>query len=95
MLTANEEQVRTAGPGLQMVFLIDRGGVIRWRWIEAAEQARDRGLLLAMSRLLTEVGATVEAHMCLVDNAFHLTGWLAFARPPAGECERSMPRETP
>ena len=60
VLTADEEQVRTAGPGLQMVFLIDRGGVIRWRWIEAAEQARDLGLLLPMSRLLAEVGAMVE-----------------------------------
>jgi hypothetical protein len=25
----------------------------------------------------------------LPNNAFHLTGGLAFARPPAGECERS------
>jgi len=59
VLTADEEQVRAAGPGLQMLFLIDRGGVIRWRWIETEENPRHIGLLLPMSRLLAEVGSTV------------------------------------
>jgi hypothetical protein len=59
VLTTGEEQVRAAGPGLQMLFLIDRGGVIRWRWIETEKQVRDIGLLLPMSRLLAEVGTTV------------------------------------
>ena len=59
VLTADEEQVRAAGGGLQTLFLIDRGGVIRWRWIEAAEQPRDIGLLLPMSHLLAEVGTAV------------------------------------
>jgi hypothetical protein len=59
VLTTGEVQVRAAGPGLQMLFLIDRGGVIRWRWIETEKQARDIGLLLPMSRLLAEVGTTV------------------------------------
>ena len=59
VLTADEEQVRAAGPGLQMLFLIDRGGVIRWRWIETEGQARGLGLLLPMSRLLEEVETTV------------------------------------
>lgn len=59
VLTADEEQVRTAGSGLQMLFLIDRGGVIRWRWIETEQQARGLGLLFPMARLLAEVGTTV------------------------------------
>jgi hypothetical protein len=59
VLTADEEQVRAAGPGLQMLFLIDRGGVIRWRWLETQEHARAIGLLFPMSRLLAEVGTTV------------------------------------
>jgi hypothetical protein len=59
VLTADEEQVHAAGPGLQMLFLIDRGGVIRWRWLETQEDARALGLLFPMSRLLAEVGTTV------------------------------------
>jgi hypothetical protein len=72
VLTADEEQVRSAGPGvparmplpraisaLQMLFLIDRGGVIRWRWIETEENPRHIGLLFPMSRLLAEVGTVV------------------------------------
>jgi len=59
VLTADEEQVRAAGPGLQMLFLIDRGGVIRWRWIETAEQPRAFGRLFPLSGLLAEVGTTV------------------------------------
>ncbi len=67
VLTADEEQVRAAGATpvprlleqLNMLFLIDRGGVIRWRWIEAGERPRDIGLLLPMSHLLAEVGTAV------------------------------------
>lgn len=40
-LTLEEEQVRAAGAGLEVFFLIDRGGVIRWRWVEALEDPRD------------------------------------------------------
>ena len=59
VLTAEEEEVRAAGPGLQMLFLIDRDGVIRWRWIETEEHVRNIGLLLPMSRVLADVGTTV------------------------------------
>ena len=59
VLTAEEEEVRAAGPGLQMLFLIDRDGVIRWRWIETEEHVRNIGLLLPMSRVLAEVETTV------------------------------------
>jgi hypothetical protein len=59
VLTTDEVQVRAAGPGLQMLFLIDRGGVIRWRWIETAEQPRAFGRLFPLSGLLAEVGTTV------------------------------------
>lgn len=59
VLTAEEEEVRAAGPGLQMLFLIDRDGVIRRRWIETEEHSRSLGLLLPMSRVLAEVEATV------------------------------------
>lgn len=59
VLTADEEQVGAAGSGLQMLFLIDRGGVIRWRWIETEDNARGLGLLLPGYRLLGEVETTV------------------------------------
>jgi hypothetical protein len=34
-------------------------------------------------------GAAVRATAGAANSAFHLTAGLAFARPPAGECERS------
>lgn len=58
VLTPDEEAVRAAG-GMQMLFLIDRGGVIRLRWVEASERARDIGLLLPMSELLAGVETAV------------------------------------
>lgn len=39
-LTPEEERVRDVGAGLELFFLIDRDGVIRWRWVEALEGAR-------------------------------------------------------
>jgi len=58
VLTPDEEAVRAAG-GMQMFFLIDRGGGIRWRWVEASKRARDIGLLLPMPELLTGVETAI------------------------------------
>ena len=58
VLTPDEENVRAIG-GVQMLFLIDRDGVIRWRWVETAERPRDIGLLLPMTELLAGVEVAV------------------------------------
>ena len=59
VLTPDEEERRAAGPGFQMLFLIDRNGVIRWRWVEASKRPRDIGLLLPMPELLLEIETMV------------------------------------
>lgn len=55
VLTPEEEHVREGGAGLEVFFLIDRDGVIRWRWIEALEHPQRVGLFPSPSELIGAV----------------------------------------
>jgi hypothetical protein len=59
VLTPEEEAVRAAGAGVETFFLIDREGVIRWRWIEAMERPNDIGLLPSPSELVAAARTVV------------------------------------
>ena len=50
--TPEEEEVRAGPQGLALMFLIDRGGVIRWRWVEAMRRPEDVGTFPSASELL-------------------------------------------
>jgi hypothetical protein len=44
--------VRAGLQGLALMFLIDRGGVIQWRWVEAMRRPEDVGTFPSASEML-------------------------------------------
>ena len=54
-LTPEERQMRARGHQLLGLFLIDRDGVIRWRWVEAMERQDDVGTFPTASEVLSAV----------------------------------------
>ena len=58
--TPQEDQLRARPQGLAMLFLIDRIGVIQWRWIEAMRRPEDVGTFPDATELLS-AARTLEA----------------------------------
>jgi len=58
-LTPEERVMRAKGHQLVGLFLIDREGVIRWRWVEAMESPEDIGRFPTASQVLTAAEALV------------------------------------
>ena len=51
--TPEEDEVRAGPQGLAVMYLIDIGGVVRWRWVEAMRRPEDVGTFPRGSELLS------------------------------------------
>ena len=59
--TPQEEEVRAGPQGLALMSLIDRGGVIQWRWVEAMRRPEDVGTFPSPSELLAAAQSVISS----------------------------------
>jgi hypothetical protein len=59
--TPEEDEMRSGPQGLAVMYLIDAGGVIRWRWVEAMRCPEDIGTFPRGSELLTATRSAVSS----------------------------------
>jgi peroxiredoxin len=68
--TPQEDEVQARPQGMASIFLIDRGGVIQWRWIEAMQRAEDVGTFPSAAELLGAAQSMVYAERATASDGF-------------------------